>query len=236
MRKVLKRDATELGSPDEVPIAKRQRLSLSRTHELNDEYSQDILKYMKHIEAQTMPDMSRFPAGIKEMRPDIVRYLQVAHAMLGLLPETLFLSVNIVDRFCCEQSFCGKAYYKLISCTALWIASKYIEEKGRVPSLPRLMWFISEGCYREKRLFFRLEMDILTELKWRVNHPTPYFFIQLLEMDDDNEAAVRELAVDICKANLANNELIGARLSVLARQCLLFAGDGSLGVNSQFGH
>ncbi|KAK1471253.1 hypothetical protein CABS01_16406 [Colletotrichum abscissum] len=137
-----------------------------------------------------MPAMSRFPDGIRQMRPDIVRDLQVAHAMLGLLPETLFLSVNIVDRFCCEQSFCGGAYYKLVSCTALWIASKYIEEKGRVPSLKRLLHFIPEGCYQNERFFVRLEMDILTELKWRVNHPTPYFFIQLLEMDDDNEAAV----------------------------------------------
>ncbi|KAK1504345.1 cyclin domain-containing protein, partial [Colletotrichum abscissum] len=153
MRKMLKRDATELGSPDEVPIAKRQRVSLSRTHELSEEHSQDFLKYMEHVEAETMLDMRRFPDGIREMRPDIVLHLQVAHAMLGLLPETLFLSVNIVDRFCCEQSFCGEAYYKLIGCTALWIASKYIEEKGRVPSLERLLHFIPEGYYRDERFF-----------------------------------------------------------------------------------
>ncbi|KAK1656747.1 hypothetical protein BDP55DRAFT_739204 [Colletotrichum godetiae] len=54
-------------------------------------------------------------------------------------------------------------------------------------------------------------------------------------MDDDNEAAVRKSAVDICKADLANNEVIGAKSFVLARQCLLFAGNGLLGVNSQSG-
>ncbi|KAK7433503.1 hypothetical protein CNYM01_13443 [Colletotrichum nymphaeae SA-01] len=191
MRKVLKRYAVDLWSPEKVPIAKRQKTALSRTHELNDEQhdTKVATAILTNTKAETIPDMSRFPDGIREMRPNIVRLLQVAHGMLGLLPETLFLSINLVDRFCCEQSFCGEVYYKLISCASLWIASKNIEEKGRVPPLQQVMCFVPRGYYRDEKLFIRLELYILTVLKWRVNHPTPYCFIQLLEMDDVNEVA-----------------------------------------------
>ncbi|GJC91060.1 putative G1/S-specific cyclin [Colletotrichum liriopes] len=203
MPKILKRTATDAWSTTEVSIPKRQKTAFFSTHQFGDEYSEDILRYMEHREA-------------------------LAHERLCLLPQTLFLSVNLLDRFCCEQSFHGEAYYKLIGCVALWIASKYIEEKDQVPRITDLTCFIPKGYYQEKRLVMRLEMYILTVLKWRVNHPTPQCFIQLLKVDCRNEMEVRESAAKLCRAKLVDCKYSGTKPSVLARDCLLLAMNSSL--------
>ncbi|KAK1974687.1 Cyclin, N-terminal domain-containing protein [Colletotrichum cereale] len=166
------------------------------------------------------------------MRPKIVQSLIVAHTMLGLLPQTLFLSVNLLDRFCCRQVFHGEAYYKLVACAALWIASKYVEEKGQVPRLRCIMCFVPKGCYKDERLFLRLEKYVLNVLDWRINHPTPYCFIQLLNANSSDDAEVRKSAFDTCKVKLAEYESIDTRPSVLARDCLALARNGSLSTST----
>lgn len=151
-----------------------------------------------------------------------------AHTMLGLLPQTLFLSVNILDRFCCRQKIDGETSYKFVGCAALWIASKYIEEKERVPRLQLLMRFVPYGYYQDEQMFMRLEMYVLNILEWRVNHPTPHCFIQLLEVDVNDGTRVRESATNVCKAKLVEYEFVGTRPSIMARDCLALASNGSL--------
>ncbi|KAK1973795.1 putative G1/S-specific cyclin, partial [Colletotrichum cereale] len=222
MTNILKRPAIDVWSPAEVPITKRQKTALVGVdvQQPGDEYAMDILHHLEAIESETMPDSSLISAEIRHIRPKIVQSLIVAHAMLRLLPQTLFLSVNLLDRFSCRQVFHGEAYYKLVAFAALWIASKYVEEKEQVPPLRYIMCFVPKGCYKDEKLFLQLEMYVLNVLDWRINHPTPYCFIQLLKVNSDDGAEVRKSAFDACKVKLAEYESIGVRPSVLARDCL----------------
>lgn len=52
MTKVLKRAARDVVSPIEIPIAKRQKTAPG-TRQPGDEYLEDILRYMEHIEVCT---------------------------------------------------------------------------------------------------------------------------------------------------------------------------------------
>ncbi|KAK1954559.1 putative G1/S-specific cyclin [Colletotrichum sublineola] len=229
MTNILKRLAIDVWSPAEVLVTKRQKTAVfgGGVHQLDDEYAIDILRHLELIESETMPDSSLMSTEIRHMRPKIIQSLIVAHAMLGLLPQTLFLSVNLLDRFCCRQAFHGEAYYKLVACAALWIASKYVEEKDQVPCLRYIMCFVPKGCYKDERLFLRVEMYVLNVLDWRINHPTPYCFIQLLEINNSDGAEVRKSAFDACKVKLAEHEFMDTRPSVLARDCLVLARNGS---------
>ncbi|KAG7429036.1 G1/S-specific cyclin CCN1 [Fusarium oxysporum f. sp. raphani] len=60
-----------------------------------------------------------------------------AHAAFGLPPETLFLTVNLLDRYCSKRVV-YKQHYQLVGCAALLIAAKYCDKKDRVPQIHEL--------------------------------------------------------------------------------------------------
>ncbi|KAG1729234.1 cyclin-like protein [Suillus lakei] len=66
------------------------------------EYVVEIFKYMKQTELITLPN-PEYMASQKElawlMRGILLDWLVQVHARFRLLPETLFLCVNIIDRF-----------------------------------------------------------------------------------------------------------------------------------------
>jgi hypothetical protein len=58
------------------------------------------------------------------MRPYLIDFLIEAHSAFSLLPETLFLTVNLLDRYCSKRVV-YKQHYQLVGCAALLIAAKY---------------------------------------------------------------------------------------------------------------
>ncbi|KAG5439657.1 hypothetical protein PCK2_000791, partial [Pneumocystis canis] len=66
------------------------------------EYVEEIIGYMRELEVLTLPlpdYMDRQKELQWKMRGILVDWLIEVHAKFRLLPETLFLSVNIIDRF-----------------------------------------------------------------------------------------------------------------------------------------
>lgn len=71
------------------------------------------------------------------MRPYLVDFLIEIHQQYRLRPETLFLALNIVDRYVSKR-IVYKKHYQLVGCAALWIASKFEDAKDRVPTVEDL--------------------------------------------------------------------------------------------------
>ena len=61
-----------------------------------------------------------------KMRRILVDWLIDVHLKFKLLPETLFLSINMVDRYC-ERNQVKRKAYQLLGITSMLIASKYEE-------------------------------------------------------------------------------------------------------------
>lgn len=121
------------------PYRSKRQKTARGMHQPGDEYLEDILRNMKRkrgsyfgqhkyrvtsgmltkAKSGTTPDISRIPPEIQSMRPEIIQLLKVAGEELGPLPQTQYLSVNLPDRFCCEQIFHGEPYYKLSWLAAL---------------------------------------------------------------------------------------------------------------------
>jgi hypothetical protein len=121
--------------------------------------------------------MERQAALSWEMRSELVAYLMDVHHEHSLQPETLHLAINIVDRFA-SRCVVTKNRYQLVGLTALWIASKYEEEKSAIPKL-RFLMHMCRHCY--SRLDFkRMEMVILKALSFRIGFPTPEAFFKML--------------------------------------------------------
>ena len=60
------------------------------------------------------------------MRSMLVAWLVEVHLKFKLLPETLFLTVNLIDRFTFLRQV-KKSDYQLLGVTAMLVASKYEE-------------------------------------------------------------------------------------------------------------
>ncbi len=60
------------------------------------------------------------------MRAVLVSWLIEVHMKFKLLPETLFLTVNLIDRYT-EKKQVSRTNYQLLGVTAMLIASKYEE-------------------------------------------------------------------------------------------------------------
>ncbi|RLV95230.1 G1/S-specific cyclin CCN1 [Spathaspora sp. JA1] len=110
------------------------------------------------------------------MRPFLLDFLIELHSSFKLQPHTLFLSLNIIDRYCAKR-IVFKRHYQLVGCTALWIAGKYEDKKSRVPTLKELT-IMCRNAYDEE-MFIQMERHILSTLEWSLSYPNLEDCLQL---------------------------------------------------------
>ncbi|RCI12306.1 hypothetical protein L249_1319 [Ophiocordyceps polyrhachis-furcata BCC 54312] len=212
----------------------RQQLiadDLSRT--TAGEYLEDILKHTQTMEAslfccvddvdETLPDASLIDMQREVqwyMRPYLIDFLIEAHAAFVLLPETLFLTVNLLDRYC-SRRVVYRHHYQLVGCAALLIAAKYGDKKDRVPQISEL----SNMCCAlyDGGMFSQMEMHLLDTLEWSIGHPTVDFYIHLMVTYEGHGAVVDCLASYLSEMALYHRDFVSVRPSVLARVCLTVA-------------
>ncbi len=83
-----------------------------------------------------------------KMRGILVDWLVEVHTKFRLLPETLFLTVNIIDRFL-SLRVCTLNKLQLVGITALFIASKY--EEVMCPSIQNFV-YMADGGYTDDEI------------------------------------------------------------------------------------
>ena len=154
------------------------------------------------------------------MRPYLLDFLLEAHHAFQLLPETLHLTVNLLDRYC-SRRVVYKRHYQLVGCAALLIASKYGDKKERVPTIRELK---SMCCsLYDDDMFTQMEWHVLQTLNWIVGHPTVTSFLQLALTEGPVDPELEHMAWYISELALYNKEFIPVRPSIMARSSLAVA-------------
>ncbi|CUM68284.1 uncharacterized protein PRCAT00006006001 [Priceomyces carsonii] len=154
-------------------------LESQANRKLIEEYELDIKRALATLEGKTrvVPGMIDLQPEIQWfMRPFLLDFLIELHTSLKLQPQTLFLCLNIIDRYCAKR-IVFKRHYQLVGCTALWIAGKYEDKKSRVPTLRELS-MMCRNAYDEE-MFIQMEMHILATLEWSLCHPNLEDCLQL---------------------------------------------------------
>ncbi|CAK7208425.1 hypothetical protein SBRCBS47491_000088 [Sporothrix bragantina] len=186
----------------------------------SDEYLEDIMQHMRHMEDETLPDVNLIDMQREIqwfMRPYLIDFIVEAHAAFTLLPETLFLTVNLLDRYCSKRVV-YKQHYQLVGCAALLIAAKYGDKKDRVPQINELNNMCC-GLY-DAGMFTQMEMHVLNTLEWNIGHPTVDFFSQLIVAEERDDREVEHMASYISEIALYSRDFVSTKPSTMARASL----------------
>lgn len=218
---------------DTIPTIYELRESL----QVEEEYRDDVVRHMSVMEQQTRSDpgmMSMQPELQWHMRPYLLDFLIESHLGLQLAQETLFLAVNIADRYS-SMRVVFKRHYQLVGCTSLWIASKYSDKKNKVPTLDELK-LICCNAY-ESHMFTQMELHILHTLDWSIGHPTVDLYLDLCfgnikPQDITCAQSARHISLYLCENALYCKELVSFLPSVIAKSAfklgLLFLTMGNM--------
>ena len=154
------------------------------------------------------------------MRPYLLDFLIEAHTAFGLLPETLFLTINVLDRYCSKR-IVYKRHYQLVGCAALLIAAKYGDRKERVPTIRELKCMCC--ALYDDDMFTQMEWHVLQTLGWLIGHPTIDGFLQMAVDGLAYDAEVEHMACYISEIAMFHKEFIDKRPSDIARAALALA-------------
>ena len=145
--------------------------------QLCEEYIQDIYEHLKDIEFDHLPtpNYMRQQTDINEkMRGILIDWLVEVHLKFKLLPETLFLTVNLIDRFL-ELKQIMRNRVQLVGVTAMLIACKY--EEIYAPEV-RDFVYITDKAYTKEEIL-QMENDMLATLEYNITVPSPIKYLEI---------------------------------------------------------
>jgi G2/mitotic-specific cyclin 3/4 len=145
------------------------------------------------------------------MRSVLMDWLVQVHNRFSLLPETLFLSVNYVDRFL-SAKVVSLGKLQLVGATALFLAAKY--EEINCPSVGELV-FMVDGAYTADEIL-KAERFMLTMLQFELGWPGPMSFLRRISKADDYDLETRTLAKYFLELTIMDERFVGCSPSFLA--------------------
>ncbi|KAI9840317.1 MAG: hypothetical protein M1837_001764 [Sclerophora amabilis] len=205
-------------------LAAQQIVDLSRTvEEIEDEswdtsmvaeYGEEIFQYMRDLEIKMLPNAHYMDnqAEIQwSMRSVLMDWLIQVHHRFSLLPETLFLCVNYIDRFLsCKIVSLGKL--QLVGATAIFVAAKY--EEINCPSVQEIVYMVDGGYTVDEIL--KAERFMLSMLQFELGWPGPMSFLRRISKADDYDLETRTLAKYFLEVTIMDERFVGSPPSFTA--------------------
>ncbi|KAL2482993.1 Cyclin-B1-2 [Forsythia ovata] len=138
------------------------------------EYVEEIYQFYKSAENESQVNdyIDSQPEINERMRAILIDWLIQVHQKFELSPETLYLTINIVDRYLATKTTLRREL-QLVGISSMLIASKY--EEIWAPEVNDLVC-ISDRAYSNKQVL-GMEKRILGELEWTLTVPTLYVFL-----------------------------------------------------------
>jgi hypothetical protein len=145
--------------------------------QLCEEYIPEIFEHLKEIEFDFLPSPSymKNQTDINEkMRGILIDWLVEVHLKFKLLPETLFLTVNLIDRYL-EIRHIMRNRLQLVGVTAMLIACKY--EEIYAPEV-RDFVYITDKAYTKEEIL-QMENEMLAALNYNVTVPSSFRYLEV---------------------------------------------------------
>mmetsp|Transcript_9423 Transcript_9423/g.19814 ORF Transcript_9423/g.19814 Transcript_9423/m.19814 type:complete len:377 (-) Transcript_9423:325-1455(-) len=184
-------------------------------------YVQDMYEHFRLKESSTSVRpgyMQQQPQITENMRAILVDWLVEVHNKFKMVPETLYLTVNIIDRYL-ERNQVTKGKLQLVGVTALLIASKY--EEIYPPELRDLV-YICDRAYTKLQIL-NMEETILKSLQYQVTIPSAHAFLVRYLKAAHADRKIVQLSCYILDGTLQRYDLLKYLPSELASAAVLIA-------------
>jgi hypothetical protein len=186
------------------------------------EYVHEIFDYLRQLEVQAMPNpkyMVDQPDLEWQMRGILVDWLLEVHQKFRLLPETLFLAVNIIDRFLTSKVV-QLDRLQLVGVTALFLASKYEEVLS-----PHVTNFrhVADDAFNEEEIL-SAERFILRSLEWNISqYANPMNFLRRISKADDYDVHTRTIGKYLLEISCLDHKFLPHPPSQIAAAAMYLA-------------
>lgn len=146
-----------------------------------------------------------------KMRGILIDWLVEIHTKFRLLPETIFLATNIVDRFLSSR-IVSLVKFQLVGVTALFIASKY--EEVVCPSVSNFL-YMTDGGYEDDEIL-KAERYVLSTIDFNLSYPNPINFLRRISKADGYDISSRTMAKYLMEISIVDHKFMGITPSLIA--------------------
>lgn len=170
------------------------------------EYVVEIFDYLKVLEVATMPnpDYMEHQDHLEwHLRGVLVDWLIEVHTRFHLLPETIFLAINIIDRFLSAR-IVELEKLQLVGITAMFIASKY--EEVLSPHVQNFKHVADDGFSEDEIL--KAERFVLAALNYDLSYPNPMNFLRRISKADNYDIQTRTLGKYFLEISLLDHRFM----------------------------
>ncbi|KAI6245704.1 G2/mitotic-specific cyclin-4 [Erysiphe necator] len=185
------------------------------------EYSDEIFAYMRELEIKMLPNAHYMDLQTEiqwSMRSVLMDWLIQVHHRFSLLPETLFLCVNYVDRFL-SSKIVSLGKLQLVGATAIFVAAKY--EEINCPSVDEIVYMVDGGYTVDEIL--KAERFMLNMLQFELGWPGPMSFLRRVSKADEYDLETRTLAKYFLEVTIMDERFVGSPPSYIAAGSHCFA-------------
>ncbi|XP_010416544.1 PREDICTED: cyclin-B2-4-like isoform X2 [Camelina sativa] len=185
------------------------------------EYIDDIYCFYKKNECRSCvpPNYMENQHDLNErMRGILIDWLIEVHYKFELMEETLYLTINLIDRFLAVHHIARKKL-QLVGVTAMLLACKY--EEVSVPVVDDLI-LISDKAYTRTEIL-DMEKLMANTLQFNFCLPTPYVFMRRFLKAAQSDKKVELLSFFIIELCLVEYEMLQYSPSQLAASAIYTA-------------
>ncbi|CAD6900996.1 unnamed protein product [Tilletia controversa] len=221
------KSAAATTSKSQEASAKEQVVELPKDHgwenldeeDVNDplmvaEYHDEIFDYLKVLELKTMPtpDYMDMQRDINwNLRGVLADWMIDIHTKFRLLPETLYLSFNLLDRFLSKRTI-YMSKLQLVGITAMFISAKF--EECLCPAISNFI-YVTDSGYTEEEIL-RAERYMLRVLEYDLSYPNPIHFLRRISKADGYDTQTRTVAKFFMEISGVDHRLLHAQPSLIA--------------------
>jgi len=181
----------------------------------------DVFEFMKTAEGKFMacPTYMTRQTDINEkMRAILVDWLVDVHLKFKLTPETLYLAVNVVDRFL-DQKIVTRSKLQLVGVVGMLLAAKYEEI---YPPEIRDFIYISANTYTKDDIL-KMERLVLSSLDFCLTSPSIYSFLRRALQVVDADQQCQHMALYLSELAVLDYRMLQYSPSIIGAVCVYLA-------------
>ena len=217
--KNLKEESALLNCIEKKKIHKEKKKINKEEIQNCNEYINEIFSHLKETENLNLPlenYMEKTQSEINErMRIILLDWLIDVQLKFKLLPETLFLTINIIDRYL-SISKATKENLQLIGITSMLIACKY--EEIYFPEIKDFIYMTDDTYSKDEVL--QMEYEILKKLEFNITNPSSLRFLEIYNFYLKLDNKIYFLAKYFLELSLVNYKQIKFLPSIIATSAI----------------